>query len=336
VWLAGGLLIWSGCALLPEPARPGREVIVEVPVTAADLGERAARLTLGPPIPGELRFSFDKCEWSGTGAMRTDRACVGSFALHTPRGSIGGGARSLWTGYRALLALHGAVRVGHGCLVGVTGGSLDRQGPVSFPRLPVSVRLTLAPGTTLSPHCVALRRTLDVAAIVTAARVADPAASVLALRALALALASPREDVRAAAVASLGFAASDPLYGAVLARLAGDPELSAQVEEARHLRQEAGSFAAPLECDAPGALDDEVGELQVAACRGFAVARGLLTSGLASPARRVRRGAARLLAVLGGAEARRLFDEAIHRAVAGGDLTAAVDLAEAALLTSAR
>ncbi|HEY3352335.1 MAG TPA: hypothetical protein VGQ83_03735 [Polyangia bacterium] len=333
VFLSAALALAACGPALPavEGGPRAATIALEVPVERATFGEGEVHLTLGAPLAGEARFRFDRCEWVGTGRQRLDRACIGHFSLHTAHGRLTGSARSLWTGYRALLAVYGEVRVGHGCLAGVSGGGLERQGPVSFPQLPARVRLVLPPGAELGRQCVAVPRAPDLASAVAAARAADPAASGAALTALAAALASPRDEVRAAALATIGFAASDPIYAAFRAALDGNAAAITQLDEARGLRAGGAAPLAP-DCAQPAPADDETGPLLTAACQGFDRARVLLVAGLGSEARQVRRAAARLLAWAGQARARPLFEDAIRRAIAAGDLTAAVDLAEALLL----
>jgi hypothetical protein len=315
---------------LPAAQSSTPELTLDVPVERAEFGERRARLTLAPPLAGELEFRFDRCEWAGSGRVRLDRACIGSFTLDTPHGRLTGAARALWTGYRALLALNAEVRVGHGCLAPVTGGDLERSGPVSFPQLAARVRLTVAPGSRLDESCVEVPRAPDFAAAVRAAREADPRVSGPALDALAAALASPRDEVRAAALATIGFAAPEPVYQAFCAVLAGNRSALAQLAEARELRAAAPGAAAP-DCAHPAPADDEAGALQAAACAGFERGRQALVAALAAGSRQLRREAAALLAWTDPVRAAPLFEAAIRRAMAAGELTAAVDYAEVLL-----
>jgi len=301
-----------------------------VPVAAGSIGERAARFTLGAPLAGELTFDLPRCEFAGTGALRVDRACVGTFTLRTARGTLAGGARAAWSGYRKLLALHGSVRVGTGCFAHVSGGDLLRDGPVSFPTLAVRVTLTLAGDAPCLPAAAAL----DPGAVVRAARAADPDASEAALAALAAALAGPSEEVRAAAAVALGFAASDAVYAVFRAELRRSPALLAQAERTRELRALGGG--PPSACDAGEPDDAELAAVCAAARRGLEVGRPTLAAALAAGSRASRREAALQLVRLGGAGARALLEPAARRAVAAGDLAAAVDLAEALLLTPAR
>lgn len=326
--LLGAVVAGGACGPWAAVAAPPRSVSLEVPVTTGTIGERAARLALGAPLAGEVVFDLARCEFAGTGRMRLDLACVGTFTLRTPRGTLAGGARSLWSGYRKLVALHGTVRTGTGCYAGVASGEVHRDGPVSFPTLPLRVTLTLPAGSACLPAA-----TVDEAGLVRAARAADPAASEPALTALARALAAPNDELRAAAAVALGFVAPDPVYRVFFDALRATPGLLAQAERTRELR---ALGPPPSRCDAGEPDDPELAALCAAARRGFPAARPALEAALASAARQTRREAALLTVREGGAAARPLLEPVVRRALAAGDLAAAVDLAEALLLAPAR
>ncbi|MBI5477234.1 MAG: glycosyltransferase family 2 protein [Deltaproteobacteria bacterium] len=330
VALGGLVLAAGGCGPWPGPVAPPRTISVEVPVTAGAIGERAARFTLGAPLQGEVTFDLPRCEWAGSGAMRVDRACVGTFVLRGPRGTLRGGARALWSGYRQLLSLYGAGRVGTGCFAGVTSGEVVRDGPVSFPRLPLRVTLTVAGHSSCLPGGMPP----DPGTLVRAARAADPDASEVALAALAAALMAESEEVRAAAAVALGFAASDAVHALFRRALSGTPALLAQAERTRELRALGGG--PPSLCDAGEPDDPELATICAAARRGFEAARSVLAGALAAGSRQARREAALHLVRLGGWRARPVLEPAVRRAVASGDQAAAIDLAEALLLAPAR
>jgi hypothetical protein len=328
--LGGAALAAGGCGAWAVPAAAPRTVSLEVPATAGTIGERAATFTLGAPLEGEIAFDLPRCEWAGSGAMRLDRACVGTFVLRTSRGTVRGGARALWSGYRRLLALHGDARVGTGCFAGLARGEVGRDGPVSFPTLPFRVTLALPAGST----CLAAGAVLDERALVLAARAADPDASEVAVEALARALGSGNEELRAAAAVSVGFAASEAVYAAFRDALRGTPGLIAQAERARELRALGGG--PPSLCEAGEPDDVEVAAVCAAARRGFSAARATLQAALGQGSRLARREAALVAVRAGGVRARALLEPALQRALAGGDLAAAVDLAEALLSSPAR
>jgi hypothetical protein len=318
----------AGCGPWAAPAAPPRTVSVDVAVTAGRIGEHGARFSLGAPLEGEVVFDLPRCEFAGTGAMRIDRACVGTFLLRTPRGTLRGGARALWTGYRRLLALHGAARVGTGCFAGVVEGEVLRvEGPVNFPALPLRVSVTTAGPDTCLPAG------LDASALVRAASAADPAASALALEALARALAAGSEDARGAAAVAVGFAASDAAYAVFRDALRGTPALLGQAERTRELR---ALGPPPSRCDAGEPDDPELATVCAAARRGPGAALAELAATLASPAQPARREAALQVLRLKGVRARPVLEAALRRALAATDRLAAIDLAEALLQAPAR
>ena len=325
----GLLALVAGCGPWATPAAP-RTVSLDVPVTAGTIGEHGARFTLGAPLEGEMSFDLPRCEFAGTGAMRIDRACVGTFVLRTPRGTLRGGARALWTGYRQLLALAGTVRVGTGCFARATEGEVVRDGPVSFPRLPLRISVTTRGAATCLPAAAP-----DERALVRSARIADPAASEVALEALARALSGGSDDAREAAAVSVGFAASDAVYAVFRDALRGTPALLTQAERTRELRG-LGEGAPSSVCDVTEPDDPELAAICGAARRGFDLAVSTLAPALASRSHEARRQAALQLVRLGGVRARAVLELATRRALAAKDLPAAVDLAEALLLSAAR
>jgi hypothetical protein len=325
--VSGLLALAAGCGPWATPAAP-QTASLDVPVTAGSIWEHGARFTLGAPLAGEVVFDLPRCEFAGTGAMRIDRACVGTFVLRTPRGALSGGARALWSGYRQLLALAGTVRVGTGCFAGATGGEVTRDGPVSFPKLPLRLAVTLPAGSACLPAAAP-----DERALVRAAHAADPAASAAALEALARALATGSDDVREAAAVAVGFAAADAVYAVFRDVLRGTPALLGQAEKTRELRS---LGPAPSRCDAGEPDEPELAAMCAAAARGLEAALPTLAAALGSPSRNLRREAALQLVRLGGARARPVLESAARRALAAGDLAAAVDLAEALLLSPAR
>jgi hypothetical protein len=327
--LGGVVLVSGGCGPLPGPAGPPRTVSVEVSVTDGVIGEHAARFTLGAPLEGEVTFDLPRCEFAGTGAMRVDRACVGTFVLRTAQGTLRGGARALWSGYRQLLSLHGAARVGTGCFADLDGGAVVREGPVSFPTLPLRLTVTATVGAGCLPAGVGI----DEGAVVRAARAADPDTSEAALVALARALAAPEDELRTAAAVALSFAASDRIYAVFHDALRGTPALLAQAEKMRELR---ALGPAPSRCDAAVPDDPDLVVVCAASRRGPDAAFPALAAALASPSRIVRREAALHFVRLGGVRARPVLEAATRRALASAEMSAAIDLAEALLLSPAR
>jgi hypothetical protein len=172
----------------------------------------------------------------------------------------------------------------------------------------------------------------DLAAAVAAAQAAAPGTSAVALEAVRAALGSPREEVRAAALATLGFAAAERVFAAFRAAVTSDRAALAQLDEARALRGAAGPVGpSPAECVQPAAPDDEMAALRAAACAGFDRGQASLAAALGAGSRPVRRTAAALLRWTDAARAVPVLEAAIRRALATDDLTAAVDCAEALL-----